>query len=157
MTRSGVLRTSPLNIGNTADDHPTEKYLRCQKLVSGVTYNDVIEVKLSGILAASNTASFAPTCGTVRLKLLKIGALLRISVRRSKIAMAGLLPSLHGKKKKKKKKVSSRAGLTREAAMRPIGGITNRAEQETRTKSPAAPSAPRLLVAFARRRKQLAV
>jgi hypothetical protein len=28
------------------------------------------------------------TCGTIRLKLLKIGALLRISVRRTKIALA---------------------------------------------------------------------
>jgi hypothetical protein len=32
------------------------------------------------------------TCGTIRLKLLKIGALVRISVRRVKIAMASAHP-----------------------------------------------------------------
>jgi len=32
------------------------------------------------------------TCGTIRLKLLKIGALVRISVRRVKIAMASACP-----------------------------------------------------------------
>ena len=33
------------------------------------------------------------TCGTIRLKLLKIGALVRISVRRIKIAMASACPA----------------------------------------------------------------
>ena len=33
------------------------------------------------------------TCGTIRLKLLKIGALVRISVRRVKIAMASACPA----------------------------------------------------------------
>ena len=33
------------------------------------------------------------TCGTIRLKLLKIGALVRISVRRIRIAMASACPS----------------------------------------------------------------
>src|SRR4029453_13702652 len=32
------------------------------------------------------------TCGTIRLKLLKIGALVRISVRRIKVAMASACP-----------------------------------------------------------------
>ena len=32
------------------------------------------------------------TCGTIRLKLLKIGALVRISVRRIKLAMASAFP-----------------------------------------------------------------
>jgi hypothetical protein len=32
------------------------------------------------------------TCGTIRLKLLKIGAIVRISVRRIKIAMASACP-----------------------------------------------------------------
>jgi hypothetical protein len=32
------------------------------------------------------------TCGTIRLKLLKIGALVRVSVRRIKIAMASACP-----------------------------------------------------------------
>ena len=35
------------------------------------------------------------TCGTIRLKLLKIGALVRISVRRIKIAMASACPAAH--------------------------------------------------------------
>jgi hypothetical protein len=34
------------------------------------------------------------TCGTIRLKLLKIGALVRISVRRIKIAMASACPAI---------------------------------------------------------------
>jgi hypothetical protein len=33
------------------------------------------------------------TCGTIRLKLLKIGALVRVSVRRIKIAMASDCPA----------------------------------------------------------------
>ena len=33
------------------------------------------------------------TCGTIRLKLLKIGALVRISVRRIRIAMASACPA----------------------------------------------------------------
>ena len=33
------------------------------------------------------------TCGTIRLKLLKIGALVRVSVRRIKIAMASACPA----------------------------------------------------------------
>jgi hypothetical protein len=32
------------------------------------------------------------TCGTIRLKLLKIGALVRLSVRRLKVAMASVFP-----------------------------------------------------------------
>ena len=35
------------------------------------------------------------TCGTIRLKLLKIGALVRVSVRRIKIAMASACPFQH--------------------------------------------------------------
>ncbi len=33
------------------------------------------------------------TCGTIRLKLLKIGALVRVSIRRIKIAMASACPA----------------------------------------------------------------
>jgi hypothetical protein len=41
-------------------------------------------------------AQFADaTCGTIRLKLLKIGALVTISVRRIKIAMASACPYAH--------------------------------------------------------------
>ncbi|MEI9985378.1 MAG: transposase [Aliidongia sp.] len=35
------------------------------------------------------------TCGTIRLKLLKIGALVKISVRRIKVAMASACPYAH--------------------------------------------------------------
>jgi hypothetical protein len=35
------------------------------------------------------------TCGTIRLKLLKIGALVTISVRRIKLAMASACPYAH--------------------------------------------------------------
>jgi len=42
-------------------------------------------------LAETNFAD--ATCGTIRLKLLKIGALVRISVRRIKIAMASACPA----------------------------------------------------------------
>ena len=35
------------------------------------------------------------TCGTIRLKLLKVGALVRISVRRVKVAMASAYPYQH--------------------------------------------------------------
>ena len=35
------------------------------------------------------------TCGTIRRKLLKIGALVRLSVRRIKIAMASACPYQH--------------------------------------------------------------
>jgi hypothetical protein len=43
-------------------------------------------------LALQNTALAKASCGTIRLKLLKIGALIRISVRRVKIAMASACP-----------------------------------------------------------------
>jgi hypothetical protein len=35
------------------------------------------------------------TCGTIRLKLLKVGAQVRVSVRRIKVAMASARPYLH--------------------------------------------------------------
>ena len=58
-------------------------------------------VRLDGLCAALRAASHRPrrnqfadaTCGTIRLKLLKIGALVRISVRRIKIAMASACPA----------------------------------------------------------------
>ena len=40
-----------------------------------------------------DTAFAQATCGTIRLELLKIGALVRISVRRVKIAMASACPA----------------------------------------------------------------
>ncbi len=43
-------------------------------------------------IGLANTTLAEATCGTIRLKLLKIGALIRISVRRIKIAMASACP-----------------------------------------------------------------
>ena len=40
-----------------------------------------------------NTDFAEATCGTIRLKFLKIGALVRVSVRRIKIAMASACPT----------------------------------------------------------------
>jgi hypothetical protein len=44
-------------------------------------------------LALGGTALAEATCGTIRLKLLKIGALVRVSVRRIRIAMASACPA----------------------------------------------------------------
>ena len=44
-------------------------------------------------IALADTAFANATCGTIRLKFLKIGALVRISVRRIKIAMASACPA----------------------------------------------------------------
>ena len=43
-------------------------------------------------IALKHTQFADATCGTIRLKLLKIGALVRVSVRRIKIAMASACP-----------------------------------------------------------------
>ena len=44
-------------------------------------------------IALADTALANATCGTIRLKLLKIGALVRLSVRRIKVAMASACPA----------------------------------------------------------------
>jgi hypothetical protein len=44
-------------------------------------------------IGLAHTALAAATCGTIRLKLLKIGALVRISARRVKVAMATACPA----------------------------------------------------------------
>jgi hypothetical protein len=46
-------------------------------------------------IGLSHTQFAQATCGTIRLKLLKIGALVRISVRRIKVAMASACPYLY--------------------------------------------------------------
>jgi DDE family transposase len=46
-------------------------------------------------IALHHTEFAKATCGTIRLKLLKIGALVTVSVRRIKIAMASGCPSKH--------------------------------------------------------------
>ena len=43
-------------------------------------------------IGLAHTRLARATCGTIRLKLLKIGALVRISVRRIKVAMASACP-----------------------------------------------------------------
>ena len=43
-------------------------------------------------IALRHTQFAEATCGTIRLKLFKIGALVRVSVRRIKIAMASVCP-----------------------------------------------------------------
>jgi Transposase DDE domain group 1 len=43
-------------------------------------------------IGLAHTQFAQATCGTIRLKLLKLGALVRISVRRIKIAMASACP-----------------------------------------------------------------
>jgi hypothetical protein len=58
-------------------------------------------VRINGLCAAlcrarhraAHTPLASATCGTIRLKLLKIGALVRISVRRIKIAMTSSCPA----------------------------------------------------------------
>ena len=44
-------------------------------------------------IALHHTPFAKATCGTIRLKLLKIGALVRVSVRRIKVAMASACPA----------------------------------------------------------------
>jgi Transposase DDE domain group 1 len=44
-------------------------------------------------IGLAHTALAVATCGTIRLKLLKIGALVRISARRVKVAMASACPA----------------------------------------------------------------
>src|SRR5437762_8952897 len=46
-------------------------------------------------IALHDTDFAQATCGTIRLKLLKIGALVRISVRRIRFAMASACPAAH--------------------------------------------------------------
>ena len=46
-------------------------------------------------IGLAHTRFAQATCGTIRLKLLKIGALVRISVRRITVAMASACPCQH--------------------------------------------------------------
>jgi hypothetical protein len=54
-------------------------------------------VMLCGLrrIGLAHTQFATATCGTIRLKLLKIGALVRISVRRITVAMASACPCQH--------------------------------------------------------------
>jgi hypothetical protein len=46
-------------------------------------------------IGLAHTQFAQATCGTIRLKLLKLGALVRVSVRRIKVAMASACPCQH--------------------------------------------------------------
>src|SRR3954468_8208051 len=46
-------------------------------------------------IGLAHTQFAAATCGTIRLRLLKLGALVRVSVRRVKVAMASACPWQH--------------------------------------------------------------
>jgi hypothetical protein len=46
-------------------------------------------------IGLAHTQFATATCGTIRLRLLKIGALVRISVRRISVAMSSACPSQH--------------------------------------------------------------
>ena len=76
------------------------------------------------------------TCGTIRLKLLKIGALVRVSVRRIKIAMASALsgsrmPGARCHASRCRRQRARLARLTRAAATRNQRGITPRPTETT--------------------------
>ena len=47
-------------------------------------------------IGLTHTQFAQATCGTIRLKLLKVGALVKVSVRRIKLAMASAYPWQHG-------------------------------------------------------------
>ena len=71
------------------------------------------------------------TCGTIRLKLLKIGAIVRVSVRRIKIAMASACPAARDWAPRRHPTRDCRlgprlAGMTRAAATRNRRGIIPR-------------------------------
>ena len=85
---------------------------------------------------AQDTPFAKATCGTIRLKLLKIGALVRVSVRRIKVAMASACPAADawGCAAKRLAAGRQRAGvarLTRAAATRNPRGITPRPTETT--------------------------
>ena len=46
-------------------------------------------------IGLAHTQFAQATCGSIRLKLLKLGALVRVSARRIKVAMASACPSRH--------------------------------------------------------------
>ena len=81
-------------------------------------------------IALHHTPFAKATCGTIRLELLKIGALVRISVRRIKVAMASACPAAHtlGLRCQASRRCRQRAGLARlthVAATRNPRGITS--------------------------------
>ena len=108
----------------------------------------VLRLRACAASGLPHTQFAEATCGTIRLKLLKIGALVRISVRRIKIAMASACPAAehwgHAARRLADAATSPRrAGLTRAAATRQNCGITDWPTGETDTHiPPSAPSAP---------------
>ena len=91
------------------------------------------------------------TCGTIRLKLLKIGALVRVSVRRIKVAMASACPAADtwgcaAKRLAAAADARALARLTRSAATRDPRGITLR---PTEINSSLPPQFKKLLLSLA--------
>ena len=80
-------------------------------------------------IALHHTPFAKATCGTIRLKLLKIGGLVRMSARRIKVTMASACPAAHtwGCAAERLRPCRQRAGLARlthVAATRNPRGIT---------------------------------
>jgi Transposase DDE domain group 1 len=86
-------------------------------------------------IALHHTPFAKTTCGTIRLKLLKIGALVRVSVRRTKVAGVSVSGSPYlGLRCQASRRCRQRAGLarlTRAAATRNPRGITPRPTETT--------------------------
>ena len=86
------------------------------------------------------------TCGTIRLKLLKIGALVRISVRRIKFAMASACPAadVWGRAARRLATANTAPALTTRCRARPLGGITTAPWRPAKNCQSANLAAPRL-------------
>ena len=98
-------------------------------------------------IGLAETAFADATCGTIRLKLLKIGALVRITVRRIKFAMASACPAARRLGPRRPPPGRRRQGpclarLTRAAAARQLAASPIGPRRYAKTKSPPAPSAP---------------
>ena len=96
-----------------------------------------------------HTAFAKATCGTIRLKLLKIGALVRVSVRRIKIAMASACPAAQtwgcaAIRLAAAANAPRLARLTRAAATRNPRGIHPQAHRDHFFAAPAARKVPAL-------------
>jgi hypothetical protein len=74
-------------------DRTSAKSLRANQLRLWFASMAYVLMEALRRLALTGTRLAQATCGTIRLKLLKIGALVRLSVRRVKIAMASGCPS----------------------------------------------------------------
>ncbi len=76
-------------------DRPSAATTRASQL--RLWFASMAHVVLSALrrVGSAHTQFAQATCGTIRLKLLKLGALVRASVRRIKVAMASACPYQH--------------------------------------------------------------